>query len=54
MSKKRRTFDLGRDSKTGQFIEVEEARKRPDRTTVERIPKRSRGDAKNEPSTKKD
>jgi hypothetical protein len=48
-----KTFDLGRDSKTGQFIPVEEAKERPNTTTVERIPKRGRGDTKNESSTKK-
>lgn len=32
---------LGRDSKTGEFISVREANRRPNTTTVERIPKSS-------------
>lgn len=34
-----KTFPLGRDSKTGEFIPVKEAQRRPNTTTVERIPK---------------
>lgn len=41
-----KTFPLGRDSKTGQFIPVKEANKRPNVTEVERIPKRGYGDTK--------
>jgi hypothetical protein len=36
----------GRDSRTGQFIPVNEARQRPNTTTVERVPKPGRGDTK--------
>ncbi len=39
-----KTFPLGRDSKTGLFIPVREAERRPNTTTVERIPKPGRGD----------
>lgn len=52
MSSRRKTFDVGRDSETGQFITVEEAQERPKETTVERIPKRGYGDTKDEPSKK--
>lgn len=44
MSKGSKTFPLGRDSKTGEFIPVKEARSRPNTTTVERIPKSGNGD----------
>lgn len=40
MSTTRKTFDVGRDSKTGHFIPVKEAERRPNTTTVERIPSR--------------
>lgn len=43
---KSKTFPLGRDSKTGEFITVKEAQRRPTTTTVERIPKSGRGDTK--------
>jgi hypothetical protein len=39
-----KTFPLGRDSKTGQFMPVKEAERRPNTTTVERIPKSGNGD----------
>ena len=39
-----KTFPLGRDSKTGEFITVKEANKHPGTTTVERIPKVGNGD----------
>jgi hypothetical protein len=39
-----KTFPLGRDSKTGEFIPVKEAQRRPNTTTVERIPKAGNGD----------
>lgn len=52
MSKERKTFDVGRDSRTGQFITVKEAERRPTTTTVERVPKAGRGDTKGEPSRK--
>jgi hypothetical protein len=38
MSKKD-SRQVGRDAKTGQFIPVSEARRRPSTTVVERIPK---------------
>jgi hypothetical protein len=41
-----KTFPLGRDSKTGEFITVKEAQRRPKTATVERIPKSGRGDTK--------
>ncbi|NYJ09783.1 hypothetical protein GGI64_000802 [Rhizobium leguminosarum] len=49
----RKTIDVGRDSKTGHFIPVKEAERRPNNTTVERIPKPGRGDTKGEPSRRK-
>lgn len=39
----RKTFDIGRDSKTGRFISVKEAKSRPNTTTVERVPKAGHG-----------
>lgn len=39
-----KTFPLGRDSGTGRFVTVEDAKRRPRTTTVERIPKPGRGD----------
>ena len=48
----RKTFDVGRDSKTGEFIPVKEAKRRPNTTTVERVPKRGYGDTKDEPPQK--
>jgi len=44
MSKGSKTFPLGRDSGTGKFITVKEAVRRPNTTTVERVPKSGRGD----------
>lgn len=49
----RKTFDVGRDSRSGQFITVKEAISRPATTTVERIPKSGYGDTKGEPSRRK-
>lgn len=43
----RKTFDIGRDSSSGQFIPVKEAESRPSTTTVERVPKPGYGDTKN-------
>lgn len=40
----RKTFDVGRDSTTGQFIIEREANRRPNTTTVERVPKPGYGD----------
>lgn len=53
MSKGRKTFDIGRDSESGKFIPVKEAKERPRETTVERVPKPGHGDTKNEPPRKK-
>jgi hypothetical protein len=41
---KRKTFPLGRDAKSGRFIPVATAKRRPNTTTVERIPVAGRGD----------
>lgn len=49
MGNKRKTFDIGRDAETGKFVTVEEAKKDPKGTTIERIPKAGRGDTKGEP-----
>lgn len=49
----RKTFDVGRDSKTGHFIPVKEAERRPNTTTVDRIPKSGNGNTKGEPSRRK-
>ena len=46
MAGKSKTFKVGRDSKTGEFIPVEKAQKRPATTTVERVPKKGYGDTK--------
>ncbi len=46
MNSNRKTHDAGRDSKTGQFIPVKEAERRPNTTTVERVPNPGRGDTK--------
>ena len=35
---------MGRDSKTGRFIPVDKARRRPKTTTIERVPKPGYGD----------
>lgn len=53
MGRNRKTVDRGRDSGTGQFIPVEEAKRRPNTTTVERVPKPGYGDTKGEPSRPK-
>lgn len=52
MSKERKTFDVGRDSRSGKFVTVKEATRRPATTTVERVPKPGRGDTKGEPRRK--
>lgn len=46
MSKERKTFDIGRDSRSGRFIPVEQAQRRPSSTVVERVPKPGYGDTK--------
>ena len=50
---KSKTFPLGRDSKTGQFIPVSQAKRRPKTTTVERIPKAGHGDTRRPAAGKK-
>ena len=44
MPKKPRTRVAGRDAKTGQFIPVEETKKRPATTVRERVPLPGHGD----------
>lgn len=46
MSKGSKNVLRGRDSKTGEFIPVKEARDRPSTTTVERVPKPGYGTTK--------
>jgi hypothetical protein len=46
MSKDSRTSLRGRDARTGEFIKVSEARRRPDSSVVERVPKPGHGDTK--------
>lgn len=45
-----KTFPVGRDSRTGQFIPIKEAQRRPKTTTItiERIPKAGKGDTSKE------
>jgi len=43
---KGKTSLRGRDSRTGQFMKVDDARRRPNTTTVERVPKPGYGDTK--------
>ncbi|MFN6254389.1 MAG: hypothetical protein ACK51V_02385 [bacterium] len=42
MSKKDKSDEIGRDAKSGQFIPVKEAKKRPDTTVVEKRPSKSK------------
>ena len=51
-SNERKTFDIGRDSRDGRFVPVKEAERRPNTTTVERVPKPGYGDTKDEPPRK--
>jgi len=37
---KSKTYPVGRDARTGQFIPVREAERRPATTVVERIPRK--------------
>ncbi|MBW9275968.1 MAG: hypothetical protein K1563_20010 [Candidatus Thiodiazotropha sp. (ex. Lucinisca nassula)] len=53
MARKSKTFRIGRDSETGQFIPIEEAERRPKTTQVERVPKPGFGDTKPSPKKKK-
>ena len=41
-----KTHVISRNSKTGKFIPVSEAKRRPATTTVERVPKAGYGDTK--------
>jgi len=43
---KSKTTPRGRDAETGRFIPVEEAKRRPKRAIVERVPKPGHGDTK--------
>lgn len=43
-----KTFPLGRDAKTGAFVSIREAQRRPNTTTIERIPKSGKGDTSKE------
>ncbi len=40
MSKKPTSYKIGRDAKNGQFITVPEARRRPNTTVVEHLPRK--------------
>jgi hypothetical protein len=46
VNKQSKTVTRGRDSSTGQFVPVSEARRRPATTQVERVPKPGFGDTK--------
>lgn len=41
-----KSFKLGRDAKTGEFVPVEKARSKPDKYVVEHVPKKGHGSAK--------
>jgi hypothetical protein len=51
-NKDRESRKAGRDARTGEFITLEEARRRPATTVVERLPMPGRGE-KHEPKRKK-
>lgn len=53
MGSTRKTFDVGRDAKTGVFKTVKEAKKDPAGSVVERVPKKGYGDTKDEPKRSK-
>ena len=44
MARKSKTFEVGRDAKTGEFVKADKAREKPERYIVERVPKRGHGD----------
>ncbi len=46
MAKDSKTFEAGRDAKTGQFIPISVAERRPRTTVIERVPKPGYGDTK--------
>lgn len=39
-----KSFKLGRDARTGEFVPVEKAKSNPDRYVVEHVPKSGQGD----------
>jgi hypothetical protein len=41
-----KTSPRGRDSSTGKFITIDQAKRRPNTTTIERVPKPGYGDTK--------
>lgn len=43
MAKSSKTASVGRDAKTGQYIPVDEARRRPSTTVVEKVPLPKKG-----------
>jgi len=43
MSRAESSSERGRDARTGHFIPVEEAKRRPATTTVERVPNPGKG-----------
>jgi len=43
MSSQSKTFKIGRDAQTGEFVSVEYAEKHPGQYTVERMPKSGEG-----------
>lgn len=45
MAKESKSFKLGRDARTGEFVPVTKARSNPDRYVVEHVPKSGYGDA---------
>lgn len=49
-----KTHLSGRSSKSGQFIPVDEARRKPETTTVERVPNPGYGDTDSGKSKPKD
>lgn len=46
MNKESKTVTRGRDAGTGRFIPVEKARRQPNKSVVERVPKPGYGDTK--------
>ena len=46
MAKESKSFNIGRDSRTGRLESEEDARKHPSTSQVERIPKPGNGSAK--------
>lgn len=42
--KESKSFKLGRDAKTGQFVPIQKARSNPSRYVVEHVPKAGYGD----------